>query len=456
MTLRDRIVELRRVDTAELQDHAGNWRTHPQAQRDALSGLLSEVGIADALLAYHSPRNDGALTLIDGHLRKADHPGAWPVLVLDLDDAEADLLLATLDPLAAMADAAQKRLAALLDRLSPQTEGVQTALDDLARRAGLALHDLEASLSATPEAQLDRAEALQAHWQVQPGQLWVIPSRRLPDCGHHLLCGDSTRPDDVARLMAGHRAALGFTSPPYWVGKEYERQQSVEEIEAFIAALCRSFTLAVRPDASRIVVNTGTGFTTSFDKRRKRQVLLLIDKWANAFFALGWNLRHVRHWLKEGQLQATALRADLIDQHCEFLAAFEADEGEEMDFCDALPEDEVALLQTFYPVKGANRGQAYTDRRWALRSYWDDVRGAARQSGHCASFPVELVGRHLLLYTRRGESVVDLCLGAGTTLVSAEQLGRQGYGLEIEAKYCAVTLQRLADLGLAPQRPACR
>jgi DNA modification methylase len=122
-----------------------------------------------------------------------------------------------------------------------------------------------------------------------------------------------------------------------------------------------------------------------------------------------------------------------------------------MVFDDVLPEDEVALLQTFYPAKGAKRGQAYTDRRWALRSYWDDVRGAARQSGHCASFPVELVGRHLLLYTRRGESVVDLCLGAGTTLVSAEQLGRLGYGLEIEAKYCAVTLQRLTDLGLTPR-----
>ncbi len=45
----------------------------------------------------------------------------------------------------------------------------------------------------------------------RPGDLWVLD-------GHRLLCGDSTNPDDVARLMAGENAALLATDPPYLVG----------------------------------------------------------------------------------------------------------------------------------------------------------------------------------------------------------------------------------------------
>jgi len=62
---------------------------------------LEQVGVAGALTAYHSARNGGRLTLIDGHLRRQDHDLAWPTLILDVGDEEADLLLASHDPLAA-------------------------------------------------------------------------------------------------------------------------------------------------------------------------------------------------------------------------------------------------------------------------------------------------------------------------------------------------------------------
>ena len=95
-------MELRRVRASELQANPKNWRVHPSAQRSALSGVLDEIGYADALLVRETP--DG-LELIDGHLRADLTPDAIvPVLVLDLDEKEADKLLATLDPLAAMAE----------------------------------------------------------------------------------------------------------------------------------------------------------------------------------------------------------------------------------------------------------------------------------------------------------------------------------------------------------------
>jgi len=98
MKIRDRVKELRRMRAGDLAPNPKNWRTHPKAQKDALRGILAEVGIADALLARELP--DGRLMLIDGHLRADTTPDQIvPVLVLDVDEAEADKLLLTKSPL---------------------------------------------------------------------------------------------------------------------------------------------------------------------------------------------------------------------------------------------------------------------------------------------------------------------------------------------------------------------
>jgi hypothetical protein len=135
-TIRDRIKELRRVPARDLLDNEGNPRRHPQAQRDALRGVLEQVGIAAALVAYPSEQNGGKLTLIDGHLRKQDFDLDWPVLVLDVTDAEADLLLATHDPLAALAEYDRPKLEALLEEVRAKSPAVVGMLKDLAKKAG--------------------------------------------------------------------------------------------------------------------------------------------------------------------------------------------------------------------------------------------------------------------------------------------------------------------------------
>ena len=112
MQIRDRIKELRRVPASELIPNPKNWRRHPVAQQDALRGVLAEVGYADALIARETPEG---LMLVDGHLRAETTPdSSVPVLVLDIDEDEADLMLATLDPLAAMAGRDEERLSELL------------------------------------------------------------------------------------------------------------------------------------------------------------------------------------------------------------------------------------------------------------------------------------------------------------------------------------------------------
>src|SRR5262249_8791497 len=129
--IRDRIRELRRVPASQLRPSPKNWRTHPSAQRDALKGLLAELGYCDALLARELA--DGALELIDGHLRaETTHDMEHPVLVLDVTAEEADKLLLPPAPRASLAEANLEQLTALLASVDTDSEAVQSLLAELA------------------------------------------------------------------------------------------------------------------------------------------------------------------------------------------------------------------------------------------------------------------------------------------------------------------------------------
>jgi len=129
MQIKNRIKELRQVKASELLPNPKNWRTHPVEQSNALRGVLSEIGYADALIAYET---DNGLMLIDGHLRAETTPDMEvPVLVTDLSSEEADKLLATLDPLAAMANSDTQALLALVESLDIQNESIGSMLDSL-------------------------------------------------------------------------------------------------------------------------------------------------------------------------------------------------------------------------------------------------------------------------------------------------------------------------------------
>lgn len=127
--VRNRIVERKMLKPGDLLDHPIQWRTHSDAQAAAAAGVLLEVGIADTLKAWYSERADGALVTWDGHLRKSLDPDLeWPVDILDITDAEADYLLATHDPLGAMAGADNAMLSELLRQVNSGDAAVQALL----------------------------------------------------------------------------------------------------------------------------------------------------------------------------------------------------------------------------------------------------------------------------------------------------------------------------------------
>jgi ParB-like chromosome segregation protein Spo0J len=136
VNIRDRIKELRRVPADQLQPNPKNWRKHPEAQANALRGVLAEVGIASAVLARETP--EGGLMLIDGHLRTETlHNAEIPVLVLDVSEEEADKILATFDPLGAMAESDADALRALLEEVETGSQELADMLTALAEDAGV-------------------------------------------------------------------------------------------------------------------------------------------------------------------------------------------------------------------------------------------------------------------------------------------------------------------------------
>ncbi len=137
-----------------------------------MKAVLAEVGYADALLARETP--DGGLLLIDGHLRAETTPDQEvPVLILDVDEAEADKLLATLDPLSAMAGADDAKLAELLQ--SVKTEQLPfPAQEMLTRLAGDAASVSEAAVPADENPNLETRYAIVVNCESEQQQLELL------------------------------------------------------------------------------------------------------------------------------------------------------------------------------------------------------------------------------------------------------------------------------------------
>jgi ParB-like chromosome segregation protein Spo0J len=112
-TWRSRIVGTGTEDPTQLVANPRNWRIHPEGQQDALGSVLDEVGWVGQVLVNRTTGH-----VVDGHLRvelalARDEPEV-PVLYVELTEQEEALVLASLDPLSAMAAADEDKLRGLL------------------------------------------------------------------------------------------------------------------------------------------------------------------------------------------------------------------------------------------------------------------------------------------------------------------------------------------------------
>jgi len=383
LNIRNRVRELRTVKAAELTPNPRNWRTHPKAQQDALRGILAEVGYADALLARELA--DGTLMLVDGHLRAETTPEQEvPVLVLDIDEAEADKLLLSLDPLAALAETNAQALDTLLREVDTGSEGLQEMYADLADAAGLYKED-------TAEVVEDEVPEPPAEPVTKPGDLWLLGE-------HRLLCGDSTKAEDVERLMAGTKANLLLTDPPYGVDYEGITNDDAAGLPRLLTGAFQNADAIMQPGACFYVCHPDVH----------------MYEFVGAIRGVGWKQARpsLVLWIKDRFVFGRG------DYHVQ---------------CEPI----------LYGWKEGAAHHAVADR--SQSNLWEFPRPAAAD-GHPTMKPVGLLARAVQNSTNQKASVYDPFLGSGTTLIAAEQLGRKCYGMEISPQYCDVIVKRWETL----------
>jgi hypothetical protein len=129
---RSRITGHADVSPSALVPNPRNWPTHPSEQQRALAGALGEVGWVTEVIV-----NQTTGRLVDGHLRvelalERQEPTV-PVTYVELTEAEERLVLATLDPIGAMAAAEEHALESLLASLDPADADLRAFIEELAR-----------------------------------------------------------------------------------------------------------------------------------------------------------------------------------------------------------------------------------------------------------------------------------------------------------------------------------
>jgi len=261
-------------------------------------------------------------------------------------------------------------------------------------------------------------------YDIKELEVWELGENRL-------MCGDASKKEHVKTLMDGQMSDMIFTSPPYWVGFEYEKEKEKNDIISHIqkvSEVMAQFTL------KRIVINTGN--ISSITKAQKitgmKQPALLIDWWMNQLNKNKFLLRHIRIWSKMGGVTPSR-KIDKIDMHWEYLAQFTTE------------EHDAGFIQTFYSEKMKPEQKEKTPS-WAVKGVWNDIQGNARQTGHVAAYPIELVGRYLKMYTDCESKVYDCYGGSGTTLIACEQTGRKCFMMELDPYYCSVIIERWEKL----------
>lgn len=304
------------------------------------------------------------------------------------------------------------------DDLAKVLASLQIEDEELAKATGFSDKDIEALVNSTTgagEIVEDEAPEPPADPITKPGDLWLLGE-------HRVLCGDSTKAKDVARVMGGEKAGVCFTSPPY------NADTKAGDGDIFNG----------RKSKKLYAEEYGDNRSSSDYVEFARDALRLCFEHVDGF--IFWNVSYNKNARFEYIEQITPWLPHLVEQIC-------WKKHSAIPFKGSMRRawEPIYLFSTSRATLGLDRVES---------NFWDVSNTGSQADNHKACFPVALPAKAIELING-ADTVYEPFCGSGTTLIAAEQLHRRCFGIEIAPAYCDVIVKRWENLtGNKAQRQA--
>ena len=391
-------MKIEKIPTEKLIPYARNAKKHDAAQVSKLAGSIREFGFNNPVLI---DKDNG---IIAGHGR------VMAAQQLNLAEVPCIRLGHLTDNQRKAYILADNRLAEVNSGWDEELLKLEIKDIDWGDIKGLSVDDFEfgeidfkeaesETSDADAEPQIDKAEELRAKWGVEPGQLWELGD-------HRLLCGDSTKKEDVEKALGGASPLLMVTDPPY--GVEYDAGWRNK---------------AKRADGTPIGASA-VGKVTN-DGRAD---------WREAWELFKGDVAYVWHAGLFAPVVAESLAACGFELRSQIVWA-------KSNFAIGRGDYHWKHEPCWYSVRKGKKGHSNGDR--SQTTLWEIDKPQKSETGHSTQKPVECMARPIRNHD--SEFVYEPFSGSGTTIFACEQLGRKCRAIEISPAYVAVAIQRWVD-----------
>lgn len=254
------------------------------------------------------------------------------------------------------------------------------------------------------------------------GDVWLLG-------GHRVMCGDSTSVDDVVKLMGGVQADMVWTDPPYNVAYEGQDGMTIENDDMGDADFAQ-FLRDVFSSAYVVTKEGGPIYIAHADSEGRN--------FRSAMIESGWLFKQCLIWVKN---QFVMGRQDYHWQHEPILYGWKPGAAHKW-YGD---RNKSTVIDDDSDLREMGREELIRlvdDLRNALNTtvYREDKPTSSEL--HPTMKPIALVQHHIQNSSERGDVVLDIFGGSGTTLIACERSGRVSRSMELDPRYCDAIVQR--------------
>lgn len=414
-----------KVAVADLIPYARNARTHSDEQVAKIAASIREFGFLNPIIT------DGRNGIIAGHGRvlAAQKLGLDVLPAIEashLTDAQRRAYILADNRLALDAGWDEDMLKIELADLDADGFDLDLTGFDMGE-----IGKLMAEPAQEGESDPDEAPEPPVTPASRPGDLWVLGQ-------HRVLCGDSTDPAAVERLMAGERADMLFTSPPYAQQRDYGVAK--EKVTHWDALMQGVFAAAPVKEGAQILVNLGL-------VHRNNEWLPYWEKWIAWMRESGWRSFGWYVW-DQGPGLPGDWNGRLAPSH-EFIFHFNRQPRKPNKAVESKHAGKVLGGGGLRGADGSIKRKTGAGQSIQTHRIPDSVFRVMRHKGglgeagnHPAVFPVALVEEALAAYSKEGDVLYEPFCGSGTQVVAAEKMGRHCFGIDIDPAYVDVAVRR--------------